>query len=110
KIATAWPSITTVLDALAAPSAAIFTYGKFVASASESSEHGLAFVHAVLVPLADTYATSLALAQAPLGRHTLESVHSACAVQARHICSSPHTGVVPVHASALSVVHCTHAP
>jgi hypothetical protein len=57
-----------------------------------------------------TYATWAGSAHVPSGRHAAEPGHSACARQARHVRSSPHAGVAPLHAPAWSGVHCTHVP
>jgi hypothetical protein len=48
------------------------------------------------------------LAHVPSSRHALDP-HSLCAWHLRHASSTPQTGVAPVHAFALLVVHSTHA-
>jgi hypothetical protein len=47
---------------------------------------------------------------APVGKHADVAVHSLWSAHARHASLVPHTGVPPVHAAAMLVVHCTHTP
>jgi hypothetical protein len=68
---------------------------------------GATCVHAVPEPVGATYATSDPSLHDPSGRHTSD-VHCECAVHAWQASSLPQIGVVPVHALASAVVHCTH--